>query len=121
MDWTSIEDGLPNDGEESVVVGMKSDGSIVQLIGYRENGNWVMEDEAAAAGRPVELAAADKVDVQVKDRLSGAGADVKNGAVSVLDAALAGDFGGCEMTAADHFGVSASCFFQSGKVFFWNH
>ena len=50
MDWTSIEDGLPNDGEESVVVGMKSDGSIVQLIGYRENGNWVMEDEAAAAG-----------------------------------------------------------------------
>ena len=50
MDWTSIEDGLPNDGEESVLVGMKSDGSIVQLIGYRENGNWVMEDEAAAAG-----------------------------------------------------------------------
>jgi hypothetical protein len=74
-----------------------------------------------SAGRPVELAAADKVDVQVKDRLSGAGADVKNGAVSVLDAALAGDFGGCEMTASYHFGVSASCFFQSGKVFFWNH
>ena len=50
MDWTSVEEGLPNDGEECVVVGMKVDGSIVQLIGYRANGNWVMEDEEAAAG-----------------------------------------------------------------------
>lgn len=50
MDWTSIEEGLPNDGEECIVVGMKADGSIVQLIGYRANGNWVMEDEEAAAG-----------------------------------------------------------------------
>jgi hypothetical protein len=50
MAWTSIDEGLPNEGEECVVVGMKADGSIVQLIGYRANGDWIMEDEEAAAG-----------------------------------------------------------------------
>jgi len=50
MNWTPIEEGLPKEGEECVVVGIKVDGSIVQLIGYRESGVWVMEDEEAAAG-----------------------------------------------------------------------
>ena len=53
----------------------------------------------------------------MKNRLSGAGADVEDGAVSLLDVALAGDMGGGEVAAADQFGVGSFGFFQSGKMF----
>jgi hypothetical protein len=45
------------------------------------------------------------VDVEVENGLSGAGADVEDGAVALLDVALAGDVGRGEMAAADEFGV----------------
>ena len=60
------------------------------------------------------------MDVQVKDRLSGAGTDVEDGAVSLLDLALAGYLGGGEMAAADDFCVAGLGLFQSRKMFFWN-
>ncbi len=43
--------------------------------------------------------------MEVEDGLSGAGADVEDGAVSLLDVALAGDLSGGEVAAADEFGV----------------
>jgi hypothetical protein len=55
--------------------------------------------------------------VEVKDRLSGAGADVEDGAVSLLDVALAGDLRGGEVTAADDFGIGVIGFFQSSEMF----
>jgi len=58
--------------------------------------------------------------VQVEDGLSGAGADVQDGAVSLLDVALAGDLSGGEVAAADDFRVAGLSFFQSGKMFFGN-
>jgi hypothetical protein len=60
------------------------------------------------------------VNVQVKDRLSSARANVEDGAVSLLDLALAGDHGSGQMAAADDFGVSAFRFFQSCKMPFGN-
>jgi hypothetical protein len=56
--------------------------------------------------------------VEVEDGLSGAGADVEDGAVSLLDVALAGDVGGGEVTAADYFGVRGLGLFESSKMFF---
>lgn len=58
--------------------------------------------------------------MEVEDRLSGAGADVEDGAVSLLDVALARDVRGGEMTAADDFGVGVFCFFQSSKMLLGN-
>ena len=49
--------------------------------------------------------------MQVKDGLPCAGANIEDGAVSLLDLALAGDHGGGQMAAADDFGVSAFRFF----------
>jgi hypothetical protein len=60
------------------------------------------------------------VDVEVEDGLAGAGADVEDGAVSLLDVALAGDVGGGEVAAADDFGVGGLGLFQSGKMFLGN-
>jgi hypothetical protein len=60
------------------------------------------------------------VDVEVEDGLSGAGADVEDGAVSLLDVALARDLGGGEVAAANDFGVGGFRFFQSGKMFLGN-
>jgi hypothetical protein len=51
------------------------------------------------------------VNVQVKDGLSSAGANVEDGAVSLLDFALAGDCGSGQMASADDFGVSSFRFF----------
>lgn len=59
--------------------------------------------------------------MEVKDRLSGAGADVEHSAVSLLDVALAGDLGGGEMAAADDFGVGGLGFFQSREMFLGNN
>ena len=54
--------------------------------------------------------------MEVEDGLSSAGADVKDGAVSVFDMALACDVGGGEMAAADDVGVAGLSLFQSRKV-----
>jgi hypothetical protein len=58
--------------------------------------------------------------VEVEDGLSGAGADVEDGAVSLLDVALAGDLGGGEVAAPDDFGVAGLSLFQSGKMLLGN-
>jgi hypothetical protein len=60
------------------------------------------------------------VDVEVEDRLSGTGAHVEDRSVSLLDVALAGDFGGCEVAAANDFRVGSFGFFQSRKMFLRN-
>jgi hypothetical protein len=70
--------------------------------------------------RPGERASAEQVDVQVKDGLSGTGADVEDGAVALLDVALAGDVGGGEVAAADEFGVGGFGLFQAGEMFLGN-
>ncbi len=54
--------------------------------------------------------------MQVEDRLAGAGTDIEDGTVSVLEVALAGDLGGCQMAAADDVGVGGGSLFQSGEV-----
>jgi len=59
--------------------------------------------------------------VQVEDGLSSAGANVEDGAVSLLDLALPGDHGSGQMAAADDFGVGAFRFFQSCKMPFGNN
>lgn len=43
MFWTSISDGLPKEGVECLLSCMKANGSIVELIGYLQNGKWVIE------------------------------------------------------------------------------
>ncbi len=58
--------------------------------------------------------------MEVEDGLSGAGADVEDGAVSLLDVALAGDLGGRKVTTSDDFGVGDLGFFQSSKMFLGN-
>jgi hypothetical protein len=60
------------------------------------------------------------MDVEVEDRLSGTGADVENGAVSLLDVALAGDLRRGEVAAADDFGVGGLGLFQSCEMFLRN-
>jgi hypothetical protein len=47
------------------------------------------------------------VDVEVEDGLSGTGAHVEDGAVSLLDIALAADVGGGKVTSANDFGVGS--------------
>lgn len=69
---------------------------------------------------PGEPASAEQVDVQMKDGLAGAGADVEDGAVSVLDIAPAGDFSGHQMTAPDDLCVFGLGFFQSDNMLFRN-
>jgi hypothetical protein len=49
-------------------------------------------------------------------RLSRTRAYIHYGPVSLLDIALAGDLGCCEVTAADHVGILGLRFFQSGKM-----
>lgn len=76
--------------------------------------------EENLSGRPGERASAEQVDVEVEDGLSGAGADVEDSAVSVLDLALASDLCGGEMAAADDFGIGGFGFFQSREMPFRN-
>jgi hypothetical protein len=61
------------------------------------------------------------MDMQMEDGLSGAKADVKYGAVSLLDIALAGDLGGGQVAAADEFGIRGLGFIQSREMFFRNN
>ena len=76
--------------------------------------------EDCLPGWPREGAAAEKVDMEVEDGLSRARADVEDGAVSLLDVALAGDLRRRQMAAADQFRVFGLGLFQSGKMFFGN-
>ena len=55
--------------------------------------------------------------MEMENGLSGAGANVEDGAVTLLDVALAGDCGCGQVTAANHFGVFGLRFFQSGEMF----
>jgi hypothetical protein len=56
----------------------------------------------------------------MEDGLSGAGADVEDGAVSLLDVALASDLCSGEVAAADDFRVDGLGLSQSGEMFFGN-
>lgn len=62
------------------------------------------------------MASAEQVQVEVEDGLSGAGADVEDGAIAALDAALASDAGGGELALADQFSIFGLRFLQSGEV-----
>lgn len=53
--------------------------------------------------RPSKPTPTQKVNVQMKDRLSGTWPNVENSAISILNAALARNIGGHEMTAANQF------------------
>jgi hypothetical protein len=56
------------------------------------------------------------MDVEVKDGLPGAGADVENSAISMLDIALASDLRRGQMASADNLGVGDFGFFQPGEM-----
>jgi hypothetical protein len=71
--------------------------------------------------RPGQGPSAEQVDVEVEDRLSRSRADVENGAVSLLDVALACNLCGGEVAAADDCGISGVRFLQSGKMFLRNN
>jgi len=58
--------------------------------------------------------------MKVKDRLTSTRANIEDGAVSLLDLALARDHGGGHVAAADDFGVGVLRFFQSCKMPFGN-
>jgi len=45
MRWTSVSDGLPEEGVECLLSCMRADGALVELIGYIENGKWVIEGD----------------------------------------------------------------------------
>ncbi len=73
------------------------------------------------AGRPGERTTADQVNVHVENRLSGARSDIQNGAVSILNFALAGDFCSSQMALSDDIGVIGLSFLQPGEMAFGNH
>jgi len=58
------------------------------------------------------------MDVEVEDGLSGAGANIENGAIALFDVALASDLSGGKMATADDFGVVGFGFLQSSEMFF---
>jgi hypothetical protein len=45
MLWTSVRDGLPAEGVEFLLSCMQADGSFVELIGYCQDGEWVIETD----------------------------------------------------------------------------
>ena len=54
--------------------------------------------------------------MKVEDGLSGSGADIENGAISILDFALAGNICRRQMASADDLGVGTFRFLQSSKM-----
>jgi len=56
--------------------------------------------------------------VEVEYGLASAGSNVEDGAVSLLDVALAGDVRGGEVATADEFGVGGCGFLQSVEMLF---
>ena len=69
---------------------------------------------------PRERPSAQQMHMQVEHRLPGAGTNVEDSAVSLLDVALARDLRGRKMAASNHFGVGCLSLFQSGKMFLGN-
>ena len=61
------------------------------------------------------------MNVQVENGLPSAGADVEDGAVPMLDSALARDLSGREMAAADDLRVCGLGLFQSCEMSFRNN
>ena len=59
----------------------------------------------------MQTASAQEVHMQVKNRLSRLRPHVEHRAIAILDAALACDMGGSQMTAANQFGVLGRSFF----------
>jgi hypothetical protein len=45
MLWTSVSDGLPEEGVECLLSCMRTDGALLELIGYLQNGKWVIEGD----------------------------------------------------------------------------
>ena len=45
MLWTSVRDSLPEEGVECLLSCMQADGSFVELIGYCQEGKWVIETD----------------------------------------------------------------------------
>jgi len=45
MLWTSVRDSLPEEGVECLLSCMQADGSFVELIGYCQDGEWVIETD----------------------------------------------------------------------------
>ena len=45
MFWTSIQDSFPEEGLECLLSCMQADGAFVELIGYRRDGEWVIETD----------------------------------------------------------------------------
>jgi hypothetical protein len=66
--------------------------------------------------RPAEIASAEQMYMQVKHRLSRAGANIQNGAIAVFDVSVAGNLRGDEMAATDDFCVGLLRFFQTTQV-----
>lgn len=50
MSWTSVVDGLPEEGVECLLSCMLTDGSMVQVIGYLQDGKWVIEADNPELG-----------------------------------------------------------------------
>jgi hypothetical protein len=45
MLWTSVRDSLPQEGVECLLSCRQADGSFVELIGYRQDGEWAIETD----------------------------------------------------------------------------
>jgi hypothetical protein len=45
MSWTSVSEALPDEGVECLLSCMQPDGSVVQAIGYLQDGEWVIETD----------------------------------------------------------------------------
>jgi hypothetical protein len=72
-------------------------------------------------GGPVQSSASHQVNVQMEHGLSGARPDIDYRAVSVFNAAPAGDLGGYQLAAAQGLGIIWFSLFQTANVFFGNH
>jgi hypothetical protein len=69
----------------------------------------------------LQVSAAYKVNVQVKNGLASMWANVEHGSVAILDAALARDIGGDELAAANQFGILGRSLLQPANMFLRNH
>src|SRR5512146_116894 len=67
---------------------------------------------------PAQVTPAQQVQVKVKDRLAGAGADVEDGAVAILDMPVVRQAGGYQVAVADDLGVFGRGFLQADDVLF---
>src|SRR6266481_1055918 len=70
--------------------------------------------------RPAKNSSAEQMQMEMEDGLSRAWAYVVHGAVSTLNAALAGDFGGDQLAVSQQLGIGFLGFFQADDVLFRN-